>query len=540
MYKKVIVLSVFYLIISLFYLGCSTNYESKIIPTPSNQIFLDDYFILDTKTSISYPNEFKNSVNFLKSFLDQGKHKYLSIENNNQSNNHIEFKLDKNFTSPEAYKLEIGKNLITVTSSDNKGAFYAIQTIRQLIPASFENKSHTNKKIEIKCQIVEDNPRFKYRGMHLDVGRHMFSVDFIKKYIDALAMLKFNTFHWHLTEDQGWRIEIKKYPKLQTISAYRDSTLAGHYTDKPRKFNNSSYGGYYTQKEIKEIVNYALDREITIIPEIEMPGHSQAAVAAYPELGCTGENVNVATLWGVFEDIYCSKEETFNFLEDVIDEVAELFPGEYIHIGGDEAPKTRWKQCANCQRVIKRENLKDEHELQSYFITRMEKYISSKGKKIIGWDEILEGGLAPNATVMSWRGISGGIKAANMKHDVIMTPNATCYLDHYQSENTNEPLAIGGYTPLEEIYNYEPIPKELDSESSKYIIGAQGNVWTEYMSTSEYVEYMVFPRIFALSEVVWSKNKSNFQEFTSRVTSFFDRLDKLDINYSTHIEKIEK
>ena len=239
MYKKVIVLSVFYLIISLFYLGCSTNYESKIIPAPSNQIFLDDYFILDTKTSISYPNEFKNSVNFLKSFLDQGEHKYLSIENNNQSNNHIEFKLDKNFSSPEAYKLEIGKNLITITSSDNKGAFYAIQTIRQLIPSSFENKSHTNKEIEIKCQIVEDDPRFKYRGMHLDVGRHMFSVDFIKKYIDALAMLKFNTFHWHLTEDQGWRIEIKKYPKLQTIASYRDSTLAGHYTDKPRKFNNS-------------------------------------------------------------------------------------------------------------------------------------------------------------------------------------------------------------------------------------------------------------------------------------------------------------
>jgi hexosaminidase len=375
--------------------------------------------------------------------------------------------------------------------------------------------------------------------MHLDVGRHLFSVEFIKKYIDALAMLKFNTFHWHLTEDQGWRIEIKKYPKLNTIAAYRDSTLAGHYTDRPRKYDKTRYGGYYTQEQVKDIVNYALEREITIIPEIEMPGHSKAAIAAYPELGCTGENVNVATLWGVFEDIYCSKEETFNFLEDVIDEVAELFPGEYIHIGGDEAPKTNWEKCKNCQSVIKRENLKDEHELQSYFITRMEKYINSKGKKIIGWDEILEGGLAPNATVMSWRGTSGGIKAANMKHDVIMTPNATCYLDHYQSKDTNEPLAIGGYTPLEEIFNYEPIPEELDSESSKYIIGAQGNVWTEYMSTSEYVEYMVFPRIFALSEVVWSKNKSNFEEFTSRVTSFFDRLDKLNINYSTHLEKID-
>jgi len=539
MYKKVIVLSVFYLINSLFYLGFSSNFDSKIIPAPDKQIFLDGFFKLNDNTTINYPNEFKHSVNFLSSYLNQGKTQYLSIKNKNASKNFVQFLLDEKISNNEAYKIEIKKNGITITSRDNKGAFYAIQTLRQLIPETFENKTYPNTEISIKCQIIEDSPRFKYRGMHLDVGRHLFSVEFIKKYIDALAMLKFNTFHWHLTEDQGWRIEIKKYPKLNTIAAYRDSTLAGHYTDRPRKYDKTRYGGYYTQEQVKDIVNYALEREITIIPEIEMPGHSKAAIAAYPELGCTGENVNVATLWGVFEDIYCSKEETFNFLEDVIDEVTELFPGEYIHIGGDEAPKTRWKQCANCQRVIKRENLKDEHELQSYFITRMEKYINSKGKKIIGWDEILEGGLAPNATVMSWRGTSGGIKAANMKHDVIMTPNATCYLDHYQSENTNEPLAIGGYTPLEEIYNYEPIPEELDSESSKYIIGAQGNVWTEYMSTSEYVEYMVFPRIFALSEVVWSKNKSNFEEFTSRVTSFFDRLDKLNINYSTHLEKID-
>ena len=539
MYKKVIVLSVFYLINSLFYLGFSSNSDSKIIPAPDKQIFLDGFFKLNDNTTINYPNEFKNSVNFLSSYLNQGGTQYLFIKNKNASKNFVHFLLDEKLSNDEAYKIEIKKNGITITSRDNKGAFYAIQTLRQLIPASFEDKTYPNTEISIKCQIIEDSPRFKYRGMHLDVGRHLFSVEFIKKYIDALAMLKFNTFHWHLTEDQGWRIEIKKYPKLNTIAAYRDSTLAGHYTDRPRKYDKTRYGGYYTQEQVKDIVNYALEREITIIPEIEMPGHSKAAIAAYPELGCTGENVNVATLWGVFEDIYCSKEETFNFLEDVIDEVAELFPGEYIHIGGDEAPKTRWEKCKNCQSVIKRESLKDEHELQNYFISRMEKYINSKGKKIIGWDEILEGGLAPNATVMSWRGTSGGIKAANMKHDVIMTPNATCYLDYYQSRDKNEPLAIGGYTPLEEIYNYEPVPKELDSESSKYIIGAQGNVWTEYMSTSEYVEYMVFPRIFALSEVVWSKNKSNFEEFTSRVTSFFDRLDKLNINYSTHLEKID-
>ncbi len=538
MYKKVIVLSVFYLINSLFYLGYSKDLNSKIIPVPDKQIFLDGFFIINSNTSINYPDQFKNSINFFRTFLNQGKNKFLFLKDSNTTNNFVQFLLDEKLSNDEGYKIEIRQNGITITSKDNKGAFYAIQTLRQLIPASFEDKTYPNKEIRIKCQIIEDSPRFKYRGMHLDVGRHLFSVEFIKKYIDALAMLKFNTFHWHLTEDQGWRIEIKKYPKLNTIAAYRDSTLAGHYTDRPRKYDKTKYGGYYTQKQVKDIVNYALEREITIIPEIEMPGHSKAAIAAYPNLSCEEKSVNVATLWGVFEDIYCSKEETFKFLEDVIDEVVDLFPGKYIHIGGDEAPKTRWKKCNNCQSVIKREGLKDEHELQNYFISRMEKYINSKGKKIIGWDEILEGGLAPNATVMSWRGVSGGIKAANMKHDVIMTPNATCYLDHYQSKDKNEPLAIGGYTPLEEIYNYEPIPEELDGESSKYIIGAQGNVWTEYMSTSEYVEYMVFPRIFALSEVVWSKNKLNFEEFSNRVISFFDRLDKLDINYSTHLEKI--
>jgi hexosaminidase len=538
MYKKVIVLSVFYLINSFFYLGYSNDLNSKIIPVPDKQIFLDGFFIINSNTSINYPDQFKNSINFFRAFLNQGENKFLFLKGSNTTNNFVQFLLDEKLSNDEGYKIEIRQNGITITSKDNKGAFYAIQTLRQLIPASFEDKTYPNKEIRIKCQIIEDSPRFKYRGMHLDVGRHLFSVEFIKKYIDALAMLKFNTFHWHLTEDQGWRIEIKKYPKLNTIAAYRDSTLAGHYTDRPRKYDKIKYGGYYTQEQVKDIVNYALEREITIIPEIEMPGHSKAAIAAYPYLSCEEKPVNVATLWGVFEDIYCSKEETFKFLEDVIDEVVDLFPGKYIHIGGDEAPKIRWEKCNNCQSVIKREGLKDEHELQNYFISRMEKYINSKGKKIIGWDEILEGGLAPNATVMSWRGVSGGIKAANMKHDVIMTPNATCYLDHYQSKDKNEPLAIGGYTPLEEIYNYEPIPEELDSESSKYIIGAQGNVWTEYMSTSEYVEYMVFPRIFALSEVVWSKNKSNFEEFTSRVISFFDRLDKLDINYSTHLEKI--
>ena len=361
----------------------------------------------------------------------------------------------------------------------------------------------------------------------------------IKKYIDALAMLKFNTFHWHLTEDQGWRIEIKKYPKLNTIGSYRDSTLVGHYTDKPVKYDKKKYGGYYSQKEVKDIVAFAKSREVLIIPEIEMPGHAQAAIASYPFLSCEQKQIGVASTWGVFKDIYCTRESTFTFLEDVIDEVMDLFPGKYIHIGGDEAPKNRWKKCNDCQNLIKSEKLKDEHELQSYFITRMEKYINSNGKKIIGWDEILDGGLAPNATVMSWRGESGGIKAAQMGHEVIMSPNANLYFDHYQSKKEGEPIAIGGFTPIEEVYNYNPIPKELDENDKKYIIGAQANVWTEYMNSSDHVEYMVFPRILALSEVLWSSNRTNFIEFKSRAKKYFKRLDKLDVNYSNHLEKEE-
>ncbi len=375
--------------------------------------------------------------------------------------------------------------------------------------------------------------------MHLDVSRHMYPVEFIKKYIDALAMLKMNTFHWHLTDDQGWRIEIKKYPKLQEVAAYRKETLIGHYSNQPHQFDGKKYGGYYTQEEVKDIVAYAQKRFITVIPEIEMPGHSQAAIAAYPELGCSGEQVEVATKWGVFEDIYCPKEETFKFLENVLDEVVALFPSEYIHIGGDEAPKTQWKNSSESQALIKSEGLKDEHELQNYFITRMEKYLNSKGKQIIGWDEILEGGLAPNATVMSWRGTNGAVEAAKSGHNVVMTPTSHCYFDYYQSDNDDEPTAIGGYLPLEKVYGFNPIPEELNSEEAKYILGAQGNIWTEYMPTSEQAEYMAFPRILAMSEVVWTNAENkNYEDFVSRVENFHKRLDVLDINYANHLFEI--
>ncbi len=527
-HKKIIVFSLF-LIINL---SNFTAYSNEIIPNPNSRIFTAGVFNLSNKTKVNYTDNYKTSANFLKDFL--------KIDNNLKSyTNEINF-LKKDLNNDEGYILEIKEKNINIYSQTNKGAFYAVQTLRQLLPVQFENSNYITNNIKIPCQIINDSPKFKYRGMHLDVSRHMFSVDFIKKYIDALAMLKFNTFHWHLTEDQGWRIEIKKYPKLNTIGSYRDSTLLGHYTDKPILYDKTRYGGYYTQDEIKDIVAFAESREILIIPEIEMPGHAQAAIASYPFLSCRQEKINVATTWGVFEDIYCTRESTFNFLEDVLDEVINLFPGKYIHIGGDEAPKSRWKECDSCQAVINKKKLVDEHGLQSYFIKRIEKYVNSNEKKIIGWDEILEGGLAPNATVMSWRGESGGLKAAKMGHEVIMSPNANLYFDHYQSKQNGEPIAIGGYTPIEEVYNYNPIPSELNENQKKFIIGAQANVWTEYMKTSEHVEYMVFPRILALSEVLWTKNKTNFNDFKLKAQNYFKRLDVLNINYSTHLEKEEE
>ena len=516
----------------IFFSHINTLFSQKnhIIPTPTEQTINNGFMEIENSPEIITESNFNSAATLFKNAI-----KKLDLTSKKTTKNRINFSLNEKLNEEE-YILKINTNQIIIEASTETGAIFGFQSLYQLMNLNLKNGV-----VKLQNQVIKDSPRFKYRGMHLDVGRHMYPVAFIKKYIDGLAMLKFNNFHWHLTEDQGWRIEIEKYPELNNIGSYRDSTLIGHYTDKPWQFDKTRYGGFYTKKEIKEVVRYAEKRGINVIPEIEMPGHSQAAVSSYPEFGCTGEQVGVAPLWGVFKEIYCSKNETFDFLEEIIDEVVELFPGKYIHIGGDEAPKTNWKACGNCQNVINREELKDEHELQSYFITRMEKYINSKGKQIIGWDEILEGGLAPNATVMSWRGVSGGIEAAKMNHEVIMTPNATCYLDHYQAKDTsNEPLAIGGYTPIEEIYNYEPIPDELDESLHKYIIGAQGNVWTEYMKTSDHVEYMVFPRIFALSEVVWAKNRPSFNDFENKVIGMYPILEKMDINYSKHLERLEE
>ncbi|WP_104734805.1 glycoside hydrolase family 20 protein [Hanstruepera ponticola] len=532
--KKLIVCFVFVMLVC----SCSQNshnvIEPQIIPTPKNQSVTQGYFLLNNVTGVQYNDSFKVSAKFLKAYIEKGSQIKLT------ENNTISFIKDETLTE-EAYVLEILPKNITIKAKTDQGAFYAVQSLRQLLQVAFEKGSFKEEEVAIQCMTIEDEPRFQYRGMHLDVARHMVSVDFIKKYIDALAMLKMNTFHWHLTDDQGWRIEIKKYPNLQEIAAFREQTLVGHFSDQPTTYDGKRYGGYYTQEEIKEVVAYALKQHITVIPEIEMPGHAQAAIAAYPELGCSGDSIKVAQTWGVFDDIFCAgKEYTFTFLEGVLDEVVELFPSKFIHIGGDEAPKTHWKNCQVCQKRIKEEGLKDEHELQSYFIQRIEKHLNSNGRQIIGWDEILEGGLAPNATVMSWRGTKGAVEAAKQDHKVIMTPTSHCYFDYYQSTNPNEPLAIGGYLPLEKVYSFNPIPKELNHDEAQYVLGVQGNLWTEYIPNAEHVEYMIFPRILAMSEVGWSlpENK-NYDDFVSRVETFNKRLDALDVNYANHLYEVE-
>ena len=529
----------YYLILFIAFLSIQCSNEPNkiqdlsIIPQPKTRLVFEGSFKFDNKVSLKNDLELTSVAAYFKELLST---EYQIDLDSTKKKKQVVLSLSPNFTNEESYELTIDESQILISAKNEKGIFYGIQSLRQLFPLETNQK----KSYQLPLVYLNDKPEFAYRGMHLDVARHMYSVDFIKKYIDMMSRLKMNTFHWHLTEDQGWRIEIKKYPKLQEIAAFRKETLIGHYSDQPHQFDGKKYGGFYTQEEIKDIVAYAQERQVTIIPEIEMPGHSQAAIAAYPELGCTGKQIEVATKWGVFEEVYCPKESTFKFLEDVIDEVVELFPGKYIHIGGDEAPKTRWKSCNHCQKLIKQKGLKDEHGLQSYFIQRMEKYINSKGKQIIGWDEILEGGLAPNATVMSWRGTKGAVDAAKDGHNVILTPTSHCYFDYYQSDNENEPLAIGGFLPLKKVYYFNPIPEELNSEESKYVLGAQGNVWTEYMPDEKKVEYMAFPRMIALSEAVWTDdiNKS-YSSFIKRLEVYQKQLDKLDINYANHIYEVK-
>jgi len=516
--------------------ACSTPRNPSVIPQPVQMEVGRGGFDLDADTRIVLSNPTNLEVQQLTESwarpirATSGFNLLLVDTPDDAPSNMITLRLSQDAPHPvEGYRLNVTSDAVTVEAKTPAGLFYGLQTLTQLLFGD-----HTSGWSVPVVQIV-DAPRFAYRGMHLDVGRHFFPVAFVKKYIDLLAMYKMNKFHWHLTEDQGWRIEIKKYPKLTEIGAYRQETVMGknfERFDRPYVGDGKPHGGFYTQDEVREVVAYARARYIDVIPEIEMPGHATAALAAYPEFACTDGPFDVPTTWGIFEDVFCPKEETFQFLEDVLTEVIALFPSQYIHIGGDEVPKVRWQESEVAQEVISREGLADEDELQSYFIKRIESFLQAQGRRLIGWDEILEGGLAPDATVMSWRGMEGGIEAARQGHDVIMTPTSHCYFDYYQADPEQEPLAIRGLTPLEKVYSFEPVPEMLSAEDAEHILGAQGNVWTEYMATTDYVEYMVFPRMLALSEVVWSPpDLRNWEGFVQRLPDHLRHLDALGVNY---------
>jgi len=502
-----------------------------IIPLPAEIKSQNGVFTLPQNIKISAKTTDEvNVANFIKDWLAQ-YHKTVSIGTDTKA--HIILSTSAPALKEEAYQLDVTAKNIKIAASSGPGLFYGFQTLLQLVPAG--NKTT----LQIPLVTVQDQPTFKWRGSMLDVSRHFFPVSFIKKYIDFISAYKLNTFHWHLTDDQGWRIEIKKYPKLTQVAAFRKETLIGaqQQMKKPEdyKYDATPYGGFYTQDEIKEVVAYAQKRYITVVPEIEMPGHSVAVLAAYPELACKPGNYAAATKWGVFEDIVCPSEQTFQFFENVLTEVATLFPGKYIHIGGDEAPKTVWKESAAVQKIMADNQIKDVEKVQGWFNARIEKFLQSKGKKLIGWDEILEGGISPASTVMSWRGEAGGIEAAKHGNDVVMSPSPYVYLDygqHPQVHHPDEPLMIGGYLPLEKVYNYNPLPTELTPALQKHILGVQANLWTEYITTPQKVEYALFPRILAVAEMAWTApDKKNFSNFENRLASQFARLDEKDIYY---------
>ena len=432
----------------------------------------------------------------------------------------------------EGYRLEVEPGRTVLTAAQRAGFLHGMQTIRQLLPQQIlASEKQDDFDWTLPGVSISDSPAFGWRGLHLDVCRHMFPVAFIKKFIDMLAFYKFNTFHWHLTEDQGWRIEIKKHPRLTEVGAHRAETVVAGTRD---HYDGVPHGGFYTQDEVRDVVAYAADRGITVMPEIELPGHAVAALTAYPELGCVGEGYEVRTSWGIAEDIFCAgKDEVFCFLKDVLSEALELFPSQYIHIGGDEAPKVRWKACPACQERIQAEGLSDEDELQSWFIRQIEAWLNERGRNLVGWDEILEGGLAPNATVMSWRGSDGGIAAANAGHDVIMTPNTYCYLDYYQSEDTDsEPQAISAMLPLRQVWKYEVVPEQIAADKRHHILGGQGNIWTEYMPNSNHVEYMVFPRAIAIADVLWHHpDERDYDALVARLGRHLPALDIMGVNY---------
>lgn len=518
--------------------------DFNIIPQPQQVVadasapfVLDDNTVISTQTN---SQDMKRNASMLASYIKEATGISPTIGKFVKGSPAIILSIDKTISNAEGYKLNANAKQISIAGASAAGVFYGIQTLRKSLPLC----SGKATQVTIPAVQIADAPRFAYRGTHLDVSRHFVTTDSIRQFIDMLALHNINRFHWHLTDDQGWRIEIKKYPLLTAIGSKRAQTVIGHNSG---KYDGKPYSGYYTQKEIREIVKYAADRYITIVPEIDLPGHMQAALAAYPELGCTGGPYKVWEIWGISDDVLCAgNDKTMKFIDDVLKEVVGLFPSKYIHVGGDECPKVRWKDCPKCQARIKALHLeaKDGHSaeerLQSYVITHATKFLKSLGRNIIGWDEILEGGLAEGATVMSWRGESGGIAAAKQNHDVIMTPNTYLYFDYYQSlDKANEPDAIGGYLPLERVYSYEPMPKELTADEARHIIGVQANIWTEYMPTFKQMQYMGLPRIAALSEVQWSQPQlKNYTDFSNRLVGLTNIYDRLGYNYAKHLYNV--
>lgn len=508
--------------------------DGAIIPMPNQITAGQGNYLLQGEKTVAIGKDTASMCvfNYLESALKNTSVTLKRIPQTEQAD--ICFITDSTLAD-EAYTLDITSGNVKLSSNETgAGLFYAVQSLLQLMPAEiYDTRQKYEGQIEIPVVHIADAPRFPHRGAMMDVGRNFLPKEKVLKFLDLMAMYKMNKFHFHLTDDQGWRIEIKKYPRLIEVGSHRSQTQVGfcdYYY--PRRFDGKEQRGYYTQDEIREIVKYAADRFITVIPEIEMPGHASAALAAYPELSCgLGKTYVVRDYFDVFDEVYCPKEGTFKFLEDVLTEVIDLFPSHYIHIGGDECPKKAWKKCDHCQALMKREGLPNEEALQSWFIHRMEKFVNSKGRDIIGWDEILEGGLAPNATVMSWRGEEGGIEAARQKHNVIMTPGHTCYYDYYQESPEFAPLAIGGFLPLDTAYHYNPLPAELTPEEQSYIIGTQANIWGEYIQTPEYFEYMAFPRLLAMAEVQWTQPEhKDFGSFARRLDKEFKRLDYLGVN----------
>lgn len=538
MMKKHILLTALIIVFTSCAKQTVTEKGIHIIPKPAELKLTGGHFEFTETTSFVVVDKKHKQLaeSFINTFEKAAGWK-LHTTTKKPDSNFVLFNID-NSLSKEEYKLVVNKEHIEITAKGHAGFLYALETIRQLLPEQIEsNKIISNTDWHIPALTIQDKPRFVYRGLMLDLSRHFFEKSYIEATIDRLAMLKMNVLHLHLVDDQGWRIEIKKYPKLTEVGAWRvdqeDVIWNARLSVDPDE--KGTYGGFLTQEELKDIVKYAATKNIEIIPEIEMPAHVSCAIAAYPELACFNQRIGVPSggVWPI-TDIYCAgKETTFEFLQNVLDEVMTIFPSQYIHIGGDEATKTNWEKCPHCQKRMKNEGLKNVHELQSYFVKRMEKYINAKGKKLIGWDEILEGGLAPEATVMSWRGTEGGMEASQQGHDVIMTPQSHCYFDHYQGPQNEEPLAFGGYTPLSKVYQFDPVVDEMTPEQAKHVLGGQANLWSEYIPTTQQSEYMIFPRLAAMAEVLWSpKEARNWDDFTTRLPFLLERYDYLGINYS--------